>query len=211
MTIEVNLNGAHPVSVRIESRIFDPAAERRIESLLKSVWSHIHPNDQIAIARHWNNSQTSMPKVAAADPWWDDFWTDGMCEDEGRLIWLNWTTNRLMPDDVVEATLAHEMAHTWQWAIGKDRFALTNDDLAGTIIAIKYFKRASVVGRVELHADETILRWGYDPLHSVLWKERHLKPSAKDKKWTLRKKPLQVERSRKRASKKQTDAYYLKD
>jgi len=205
MTIRTSLQGSPSVAVEIESRRVDRDAEQRIEPVLHGVWSHIDPLDRSNIASYWSqNNQSRCPIICLGDPWWGEQGSDGVCESEGKLIWLNWTTNRLMPDRIVRIILAHELAHAWQWSIGKHRFALTNDDLAGTIQVP--LSRVQESGRVELHADETILRWGFDPSEHVIWKVRHLQ-LKKSGEWRLRRKPLNEDRSRKRAHLQQLFAY----
>lgn len=102
--------------------------------------------------------------------------------------------------------LAHEMAHVFQFAVGKHRYALTDDDVEGRAFDVINKRYLGEEGRVELHADETILRWGYDPLAGLTWIVQNT--DEKEGVLKIRKRPLNYQRSLQKAKARQRFAYY---
>jgi hypothetical protein len=152
------------------------AFHSKIAEIFLNLWAAIDSIDRKAIATYWKNRQGEFtPKIFFDDPRHGEHaWAAGYHHGE-TTIKCNLPLFRLFPNEVIECLLAHEMAHVRQSAIGKNRDDLTPKDLLGlTPLGIPI--GLSPAGIVELHADETMIRWGFDRLTGLAWLARHRRP-----------------------------------
>ena len=111
-----------------------------------------------------------------------------------------------IPREIRAIILAHEMAHVFQWAIDKSRYSLSSEDLSGSIDGVM-IPVLNEVGRVEVHADETIMRWGFDPFEPFAWIKQHVE--FREDVPSMRQKPLTRAYSRRKARNERLLEYHL--
>jgi len=182
------------------------AGAQRLASILIGVWKRIECGDRLQISSHWKEKQDEdYPRIFFQDPWMGGEENLAGCGRRGLEIEIDWRTARLMPDDPLCVVLVHELAHVYQFAIAKGRFALSDEDVLGTI-RISSTKFLDEKGRAELHADETIVRWGFDYLAAVAWLKQFT--IIKDGVATLRKKPLTKKYARSEARRMKAQIYH---
>lgn len=152
------------------------AFHSKVAEIFLNLWAAIDKTDRKAIATCWKNHQRQFtPKILFDDPWFGEQASIAYYEHGETTIKCNLPLFRLFPNEVIEGLLAHEMAHVHQSAIGKDRYNLAPKDLLGlTPLGIPV--GLSPAGIVELHADETMIRWGFDRLAGLAWLARHRRP-----------------------------------
>ena len=178
--------------------------ERLTENLF-FVWSHISPADKDCIANHWDKTKNAGYPVcmeifesiygneealSSTEPW-------GTTICRGAAIQYCWKICRLFPDKCLQALIAHEIGHVYQWAIGKNRLDMKREDL-NEFKDLEQFPMLDN-GLVEFHADKMALRWGFDPvlIHAFLFQRYN----DREGKYVLRKKPRNETRAYNRAKK----------
>lgn len=183
------------------------------ESLISDVLNSITSDDRKRIQSHWLEHPVA-PLVLFEEPWMADGEVFGRTESLGHRINFEWLTFRLLPDAVAKSLLAHELAHVFQHAIGKTRDKLKEEDFEGEILPKDFIRNLGPVGRVELHADETMTRWGFDRLATQEWEHRLIQMDIDgnwkkdiDGKPIMRKKPLSDRTARSRAKDGRNDVY----
>ena len=180
-----------------------PRFHSKIAKVFLNLWAAIEDSDRLVITAYWKTKPgRSIPKILFADSWRGPKNSLACCEDQGTVIQGNLPWFRLLPLEVMEAVFAHEIAHVFQFAIGKNRFNLSTDDFRGKQDADSgsqiFIEMLGPVGRVELHADEIMQRWGYDHLLPHTWMLQHTEHKANER--VLRKVPLPFNNARKKAS-----------
>ena len=204
MTLLLGLDTSQPSLLSIRSHR-TPADEQRAEEIFLSVWRRIDAKDRQQIATDWLARYNSwFPRFELEDPWYGDKIADASCSVGGLQVQFNWRRIHLLPDFVLEAILAHEMAHVFQHATKKDRYSLVDADLRGTVVDLDGLVY-SETGRVELHADEIMLSWGFNVLDIFVWKIRHTKEEHGV--LTIREQPLNEKRCLRKAKKMQLNTY----
>lgn len=174
-------------------------------SAIESVWLRIPSPDCERIGSYWSGSKRySAPILFFEDPWYGG---DALasCKSRGFRLKFDWPTLSLMPSHAIETVIAHELAHVFQWAIGKNRYNLSNDDLIGNIPRVD-LTWISEAGRVELHADEVMTSWGFIPIEGTAWLIQHTK--RRNGKVILREKPVQKKYAREEAKRRRFHRYY---
>ena len=111
-----------------------------------------------------------------------------------------------MPDDILESLIAHETAHVYQFAAGKNRFALTENDINWQVQPRLFKNLIGEDGMVELHADQVMLSWGFDPLDVPAWLKQVTEIHAGVV--TFRHKPRREKYARELARKEQSRIYH---
>ena len=127
-------------------------------------------------------------------------------ENLGAVVKVEWNSIRRSTDHASISLLAHEFAHVYQFAVRKTRDQLTTDDFQGAIIDPGLVGRMGPEGKVELHADETMDRWGFDYLGWLQWLHQNVEidrdhgwKEDQDRNLVLRRKPLLERTARRRA------------
>jgi hypothetical protein len=175
----------------------------RFAGALLHVWLQIEENDRHIIECHWKKGP--IPSIFLPDPWNEGESDLACCEIAGRQLKFDWPTMKGFPDKLLEVPIAHEMSHVFQFACGKSRYELGDQDLRGLIDAV--YDCLTPGGRAELHADETMLRWGYDPLDTWVWLILNGKFAGSASK--RRKKPMTEKEARKAATQARQERYYF--
>jgi hypothetical protein len=140
--------------------------------LVLAVWNRIDDSDRRRIADHWSKMAVRPPMIGLlASSWFEDPNAFARTKHFGRTVAFDWPSCRLMPDDILESLIAHELAHVYQWAIGKFSTLTENDIDWNARGHFKHLVKQWIgdEGRVELHADQTMSRWGFDPLDVHAW------------------------------------------
>lgn len=172
------------------------------KSVFISVWETIPREDRVSVESHWScyRRETGRPPRIEL--------SDGQVNHNpqvlattasiGMVIIFRWQICHCMPDDVLKALIAHEMAHVHQSAIGKSLHNMTVEDLRGIVL-----DQSQICGRlrddalIEIHADETMTTWGFDYVvpSAYLWQHYDFKNDD----YIRRKKPRDQVRSYKAA------------
>ena len=155
--IQINIEGFDGKKCLISESDVDFFQERFF-----NVWATIPESDRRSIETHWQQFSPHTFRVELQGDWWGDSRAIG--SEERRQLNFRWEICGFkMDDDSLEALIAHEMAHVFQRSIGF--VGKTKDELCGTIAfpAPKFsgspLRQDAII---EHHADETVLRWGYD-------------------------------------------------
>lgn len=181
--------------------------ELRVASILRSSWNRMSASEQFQIFTHYRTLGPPDPQLHILTKWWWEPETDAHVNHRGREINLNWMNVCHAPDHILEILFAHELAHVLQHATGRDLLSLRKEDLQGRIELIEGLPLGPV-NLAEIHADETIIGWGYQPLEYLIWMAKHME--GKDGKPRLRRRPLSDKVAERRATKLQIHAYYRK-
>jgi hypothetical protein len=175
--------------------------EPEVETFIRAfcgVWASINEDHRQSISRFWQRCCNKYQPMFVLDkPWLGGEENLASTEDAGLSIKFDWATLRLYPETVMRNPIAHEMAHVYQWSIGKSRLRLTDDDLQKSLKKIDY-RLVGEKGRVELHADEIMLSWGHNPIDGHAWLTQHYK--LKNGVAVQRKQPLTKKYARSSAS-----------
>jgi hypothetical protein len=141
----------------------------RFRSVFLSVWGKIPRGDRASIEDYWSSADPNSPPLELQEPWLGDPTAKATTESRGMDVKCDWKTCRLLPDAIMEVPVAHEMAHVFQWATNKNRFNMTPHDLLGIIDLLPFPRYENTL--VEIHADEMITTWGFDPVvdHAYLY------------------------------------------
>jgi hypothetical protein len=135
----------------------------RFVSVFLDLWNRIDAHHRECIQNHWATLRARHhPKMELQIPWTGN--KDAMASTEARGGELKycWKTCKLLPDDILQAVIAHEMGHVYQGAIGKFRDNITRNDLLGLIEVLALPLKENAL--IEIHADEMAMRWGFDPV-----------------------------------------------
>jgi hypothetical protein len=179
-------------------------ASLRLANSFQFVWSHIPLGDKTAIANHWKSNgfrveisrtmwERPSPAMATTEP-------------QGFAIQFRWNTCQLFPDDCLQALVAHEMGHVYQFATGKNRFTLKEEDLLGFLDLLPL--KLTDDGLVELHADEMAVRWGFDPVTFCAFLLRYYNYDQRTGEYVSRKPPRNEKRAYNQAKKERRDYRY---
>ena len=132
-----------------------------------SVWETILSKDRVTVESHWSchGRETGRPpRVELSDGQVNlNPHALATASSIGMQIIFRWQICHRMPDDVLKALIAHEMAHVYQSAIGISEHNITVKDLRGIVL-----DESQICGRlrddalIEIHADETMTTWGFD-------------------------------------------------
>jgi hypothetical protein len=182
---------------------------RHVEALLLSVWQRVQPSDQDRIAAYWKRIESeTYPSLVLEDPWYGGPGILASTCIAGQSIRCDWPTFRWMPSLTITPVLAHELAHVFQHAVRINSSTITSNDLEGTIVKVDAVTMGPT-GLIELHADETMQRWGFDPLASKTWLVQNTKELL-DGTIIRRPQPLTEGRARGRAKQLRLQEYLSK-
>lgn len=212
-SIEISLPSPE-TNVSIVPNGVDERGVCRFSENLRHVWSRIPESDRLVISTYWKkgHSGPNFPCFGVIDYFSEE--ASASTLSNGFTIRFCWQEVSLSPDNALIALIAHEMAHVHQWASGK-RLSLTNEDVKGMFGIEKgdYLPLLNREGRVELHADELMTKWGFDRLAYPCWLMQW-NPTITDHGIALRKKPWTEKYARKKANDKRLRQYlwlgYLK-
>jgi hypothetical protein len=128
---------------------------RRFFGVFTIVWDKIgtQDRDRECIERHWH-AQSQLAKLELQLPWRGDRDAIATTKGPGAEIRFDWETCRILPDDIMQVPIAHEMGHVYQWAMGKNRSNMTPADLHGVIELCPLPRKRNTL--VEIHADEMV-------------------------------------------------------
>ena len=142
------------------------------EQLLRFVWAKVDPQDREGIREYWKNAKMDV-FFHLECPWFGEDWSWAKTAQQGLHLRMQGRIWQLFPAEVRSTILAHELAHVYQWSVGKHRFALTCDDIqdTGGDIMVDLLDEE---GKVEVHADQTMARWGFDPIDAFRWVNQFL-------------------------------------
>lgn len=192
--------------IHIESTCATDLDVSRFLELLLRVWCRIHESDRLLISTCWKQTHSGGPSFSLVDKPLDKAWatTKTDTNSDSRILsstlLFDWPVVSLSPDNAMITLISHEMAHVYQYATGKDKTRLTNNDVKGQfgISQKDLLPHLSVVGRSELHADELMVKWGFDRLAFLCWTVRW-DPRITDHGVTLRERPLTEKYARRQA------------
>jgi len=84
-------------------------------------WKTIPLQDRGIILRHWNNAPYDhLPLFELSDLWVDSEIAHAQVKGPGYQIRFASSSFRLLPEPVALFVIAHELAHVYRWALGKD-------------------------------------------------------------------------------------------
>jgi hypothetical protein len=203
----------HDTNLQVQIVAASTASKRDMmlfkESLL-AVWSKIPRKDKKSIENHWQiEAIANQPAFILDNPWFGESSVWATTESKGLVLKFNCELLGQVADhmaEVLDVLMAHEMAHVFQWATGKNRFNLTTNDLSGTICVLPPPLKEEVL--VELHADETMMRWGFDPYKIDAWSIKYMIEDKRQGSLVPRKKPL-IRGAYTRGRQQRNDKYWV--
>ncbi len=176
--------------------------------LTLAVWNRVEDLDREMIAQYWQKMETLMlPAFGLLEVWFDDPEALATTKPSGGIVVFDWRSCRFLPDEILQSVIAHELAHVFQWSLGKSLSYLTSEDVSWE--SQDLFKDlVGPYGLIELHADQTMAKWGFDPLDVHLWMWQNT--SIVGGTIQLRPKPLLHKTARRRAQRTQFLRYHSK-
>jgi hypothetical protein len=146
----------------------------RFAGLFKEVWRAIPIGPRRSILKHWRKGLFGRPAIELLDDWSTSEYrrTDGFREyvrsyaqvlnnGVGCQIRFRRKAVAKMPDDVVRAMIAHELAHCYQEGFGWDLAKDIEDDP----LSARFF--------FEEYADDCAAEWGFDVNSLAQWVATH--------------------------------------
>ncbi len=84
----------------------------------------IRKEDRQSIERLWSDV---IVWLILQEPWNGEAGSMAVAKAGGKIT-MNWTTCQLLPNEIMESVVAHEMGHIYQYAIGKNRDNMTPEE-----------------------------------------------------------------------------------
>lgn len=184
-------------------QLIDDVVLRRVEKVYLKTWAKIPCKCRELIDAYWCSHREWTPRIELACGFINqDPFVLATTAPSGFEIDVRWEICANMTDDVLEALIAHEMAHVYQSSLGIIRQNLKMADLPRPLPENCLFKSLSLRDEAieEIHADQTMNDWGYDYLAWLTWaKQQYFEPKKWHADWIPRKRPLSHKRAKSRA------------
>lgn len=104
--------------------------------MFRSVWAALPTSVQTRIIEHWQTEPTRQEPYFELSECWAPATSSAQVKMTGFQMKFRTSSFRHFPEPAARWVIAHELAHVWQWVIGRNRLDFTveeNEDDADRI------------------------------------------------------------------------------